>query len=111
MLGRVEREGFNVIWISRVTNEASGSVRVDTNEEKECKMMRVPESFEALVADLLVGSSVDQNHDEQHEMASNTTGLVIVYVLGGFRADLYFYSKISNDTLWGNAETYECAQR
>lgn len=53
---RVEREGFDIIRINRVTHKAPSGMRVQGNHEKESQMMRVPEGLETLITDLLVRS-------------------------------------------------------
>ena len=40
--------------------------------------MRIPECFETLTADLVMGSCIHKDNDEEHEVASDTTRLVIV---------------------------------
>ena len=78
----VEGEGRDVVGFDRVTDEATGGMRIEADEEEESEMVRVPESLEALMADLVVGRGVHQNHDEQEEVSSNTTGLCVVNVQG-----------------------------
>ena len=41
-------------------------------------MMRIPESFEGLLSDLVVGRRVHQKHAEKHNMTGNATSLCIV---------------------------------
>lgn len=41
-------------WLHGVTNEASGSVSVETQKKRNEEMMRVPERFERLLADFCV---------------------------------------------------------
>jgi hypothetical protein len=41
-------------------------------------VVRVPEGFETLIAYLVVGGCVHQDHDEEHEMACDAAGLRIV---------------------------------
>jgi hypothetical protein len=55
VIGRVKREGGDVIRIGGVTDEAPGGMGVDTKHEEKCKMVGIPEDFKGLVADLLVG--------------------------------------------------------
>ena len=87
VLSRVEREGLDVVRINGIPNEATGRVSVKAKHEEESKMMRVPESLEALGADFVVSSGVHQHHDEQHEMASDTTRLGVVDLLSGLLSD------------------------
>jgi hypothetical protein len=58
MLSGIEREGGNVIGVHGVTNEATSGVCIQSDHEKERKVMGVPESFEALMTDLVVGGGI-----------------------------------------------------
>lgn len=40
--------------------------------------MRVPESFEGLLSNLVMSSRVHQKHAEEHNVAGNTTSLRVV---------------------------------
>ena len=61
---------------------------VKSEHEEECEVMGVPEGLEALVTNLVVGGRVHYEHDKQHEVASDATGLFVVDVLRGKLADL-----------------------
>lgn len=74
--------------LSGITDEAVGSMGVHAQQERNEQMMGVPESLERLLADLCVRSRVDQKHAEQHDVASNTTGLGIMDFKGNFGTDL-----------------------
>lgn len=97
VLGSVEGESADVLGTSRVANEATGGVGVETNHEEEGEVVGVPESFEALSADLRVSGRVPdavrlvglsrkrkkrihkhEEHDEKHRMAGDTTRLCVV---------------------------------
>ena len=58
MLGGVERESSDVIRFWGVSNEAASGVTVKGEQEKKSEVVCVPECFEALVADLMVGGCV-----------------------------------------------------
>ena len=58
MLGGVERESSDVIGFWGVSNEAASGVTVKGEQEKKSEVVCVPECFEALVADLVVGGRV-----------------------------------------------------
>jgi len=88
VLGRVEGERCDVVGINRVADEASGSVRVQAEHEEERKMMSVPKCFEALGANLLAGGGVHEQHDEQHEVARNSTRLGVVDLKGDLLSNL-----------------------
>ena len=66
-------------------------MRVEAYHEKEGKVVRVPEGFKTLVANLLVASSVHQYHDKKHEMAGNATSLVVVDILRRLGANFWFH--------------------
>lgn len=62
---------------------------VKTDHEEEGKVMSVPKGFEALVADLLVSRGVHENHDQQHEVAGDASGLGVMDFLGSLLANLW----------------------
>ena len=106
----VERERGDVLGVGRVTDEASGGMGVETDHEEERKVVRVPESLEALVADLVVRSGVHEEHDEKHEVAGDASRLVVVDVEGNLGADLCGHNESSASSyLFG--KTYGYAQR
>lgn len=88
MFRAVERERRGIVRVSGVADEASSGMRVEANHEKECEVVGVPEGLKALVADLVVRSCVHEDHDEQHEMASNAAGLRVMNVKGSLRTNL-----------------------
>ena len=80
VIGSVKGKCLRVGRLSGVANETPSCVRVETNHEEESKMMGVPESLKALVTNLVMGSAVHENHDEEHEVSGDTTGLGVVDV-------------------------------
>lgn len=88
MFSRVKWEGSDVIGVGGVTDEATSGMGVKTDHEEECKMVGIPECFEALCADLVVGGRVHEKHDEEHEVTSDSTRLGIVDLQCDFRSDL-----------------------
>lgn len=54
VLRGIEGESRDIIRIHRIADKAAGSVRVKSDHKEECKVMRVPESFETLGAYLVV---------------------------------------------------------
>jgi hypothetical protein len=89
VLGGVERKCGDVIWVDGVANEASSGMGPKTDHEKEREVMGVPESLETLVTNLVMGGCVHEEHDEEHEMASDATRLRIMDLQSNFPADLY----------------------
>jgi hypothetical protein len=50
----IEGEGRDIMRRHGIADEAAGSVRVESDHEEECKVMRVPEGFETLGPYLVV---------------------------------------------------------
>ena len=78
----VEGEDFGEAWIRGTTDEASGGMGVEANHEEERQVVSIPECLEALLADFCVASTVHQDHDKQHDMASDTGRLTVMDVEG-----------------------------
>jgi hypothetical protein len=55
-------------------------VSVETDHEEEREMVGVPKCLKALNANLVVGSRIHQNHDEEHHVSGNTSWLLIMNV-------------------------------
>lgn len=77
----VEGEGRLEVRFNTIADEAPSGVCVDTDHEEEREVMCIPESLEALVANLLVGGGVHEDHDKEHEMTSDATWLCVVDIL------------------------------
>jgi len=88
MLGRVKWESIGIVGSRGVTDEATSSMGVKTDHEKEGKVVGIPKGFKALCANLVVGGSIHQNHDKKHEMTSDAASLGIMNVQSNFRPDL-----------------------
>jgi len=71
-----------------VTDEASHGVRVDADHEEEREVVGVPKGLEALLTNFLSTSRVHEDHDQEHDMTSETTGLPVVDIKGISRTDL-----------------------
>jgi hypothetical protein len=54
--------------------------------------MSVPECLERLLSDPVVGSGVDQEHEQKHEMSSDTTSLGIMDLKRDLRSHLYSFN-------------------
>jgi hypothetical protein len=63
-------------------------VRVDADHKEECQVVSIPERLETLLANFCVGGAVHKDHDEQHDMASDTTRLAEVDVKSIRRTEL-----------------------
>lgn len=61
---------------------------VNTNHEEERKVVSVPESLETLLTNLAVSGTIHQNHDQEHEMATDSSGLGVVDIQSDLFADL-----------------------
>jgi hypothetical protein len=88
MLSGVEGEGWDVVWIEGIADEATGSVRVESEEEEEGEVVSVPKGLEALVTNFAVSGRVYEEHDEEHEVAGDAAGLGVVDVEGSLCANL-----------------------
>ena len=88
MIGVIVREGVRVRWIGGVANKATSGVGIQADEKEERQVMSVPERLEALVTNLVVRGGVHEEHDEKHEVASDTTSLGVVDVKGRLRTNL-----------------------
>jgi hypothetical protein len=71
-----------------VTNETARCVRVHSEQERNEKMMGVPESLKRLLSNPVVGSRVNQQHAEQHDVSSNTTSFGVMNLECDLRSDL-----------------------
>ena len=80
VVSRVEGESRDVIGIDCVSDETASGVGVESDHEEECEVVGVPESLKTLVADLVVGGRVHDEHDEQHEVTGNATSLFVVNI-------------------------------
>ena len=78
VLGRIDWEDGDIVRIDRITHEAASGVSVKANHKEKGEVVGIPERFEALGTDLVVCGRVHQNHDEEHEVTSDTTCLGIV---------------------------------
>lgn len=109
VLRGIEWEARDVVRVDGITDETTSGVGVETEHEEECKVVSIPKGFKALVSDLLVGSRVHYNHDQEHKVACDATRLGVVDLEGGLLAN--FLGKLDNceqhDTKWA----YECARR
>jgi hypothetical protein len=85
----IEREGSNVVRIRRIADETASCMGIQTNHEKERKMVRIPESFKTLGAYLVVSGGVHQKQDKEHKMPCDATSLCIVDLKCQLRPDLY----------------------
>lgn len=88
VLGGVEREDGDIVWVDGVTYEAASGVSVEADHEEESEVVGIPEGFEALCTNLVVCGGVHQNHDEEHEVTSDTTWLGIVNIQSLLLTDL-----------------------
>lgn len=83
----VEGERAGECWQRGRADEASSSVRVNADHKEECQVVSVPERLETLLANFCMGGAVHDDHDEQHDMASDATRLTVVDIEGIPRTD------------------------
>lgn len=60
----IEGKRIDVRCICAIPDEATIGMGPESNEEEERQMMRVPERFETLLADLVMSGGVHENHAE-----------------------------------------------
>ena len=80
--------GEGGVWLGGVADEAVRGVRVHAEEEGNEEVMRVPEGFEGLLPDFVVGGGVHEKHAEEHHVARHTSCLSVVYLNGSLWAEL-----------------------
>ena len=68
------------------------SVEADHEEERE--VVGVPESLKALLADLVMGGAVHDDHEEKHDMTGDATWLPIVDIEGISRSEFCIEEKL-----------------
>ena len=71
-----------------VTDETAGGVGVHAEQEGDKEVVSVPESLERLLSDPVVSSRVDQQHAQQHDVSSDTTGFGVVNLKRNLGTDL-----------------------
>lgn len=74
-----------------IADETPGCVSVETQHKHNEQVMSVPESLEALLADLCVRGGEHQQHAEQHDMSGNTAGVGIMDLQGVQRPHLRLF--------------------
>ena len=89
----VEREGIGESGLCNTTDEASSCVSVEADHEEERQVMSIPERLETLLANFCVAGAVHQDHDEEHDMASDASRLSVVDVKGICRAEFCMESE------------------
>lgn len=69
--------------------------------------MRIPKRLKALLSNLRMRSCEHKQHTQQHNMTSNATGLGIVNLQCGNRADLRLLDVVEVDVMGGGVDTGE----
>ena len=77
----VEGEGAGDPGQCGSTDEASSGVRVEADHKEERQVVSIPERLETLLANFCVGGTVHKDHDEQHDVASDTARLAVMDVV------------------------------
>lgn len=54
--------------------------------------MSVPKGLEALLANLMMGRGIHQEHAEKHDMSRNSSGLRVVNLDSSHRPELVFFN-------------------
>jgi hypothetical protein len=86
--GVVEGEFRLEVGEGRITDEASHGVSVKTEHEEECEVVGVPEGLETLLANFVCCGRVHEDHDQEHDVTSETTRLPVVDIKCISRTDL-----------------------
>lgn len=81
MLSTIERESVDVVWQGTVTDEAASSMGEEAYHKEESEVMGVPEYLKCLMANLVMRSRVDEEHNKKHEMTSDATRLSVMDLL------------------------------
>lgn len=89
MFCRVEWECRDGVGVNRVADEAAGCMGVQAEHEEEGEVVGIPEGLETLLTNLLVGSRVHDDHDQQHEMPRNASRLRVVDLQGRLLTDFW----------------------
>jgi hypothetical protein len=66
------------IWLGGVTDEATCGMGIQSQDENERKVMRIPKRFERLLTNGCVRSGIHQEHAQQHHMSCDSTSLSIM---------------------------------
>ena len=112
VLSGIEGERLDIIRLGRVTDEAPSCMSIKAEHEEESKMVGVPKGFETLVVDLVMGGGIHENHNQEHKVACNSAGLLVVDIQCDFRSNLYDKRIIvSMDRCCRKHGAYACAPR
>ena len=76
------------IRIYRIAHEAAGGMGVHAEKKGYKQVMRVPERFERLSANVAVCGGVHEKHAKQHNVACYASRLCVVDLDGGLGPDL-----------------------
>ena len=104
----VSPEVLFVEWRERVygvSDEAVGGVRVHTQQEGDEQMMGVPERLERLLSDPVVSGRIDEQHAEQHDVSSDTTGLSVMDFKRDFRSNLCYFDVVEATPISGRSQS------
>jgi hypothetical protein len=71
-----------------ISDEAVGGVCVHSEEKWDKQMMCVPKRLKRLLADLVMGSGVDEQHAQQHNVSGYSTRLGVVNLERDLGSDL-----------------------
>ena len=66
------------VRIFRIPYEATCSMRVHAQEERDEQMMRVPEGLEGLSSYSMMSRGIHQEHTQEHDVSSDASSLCIV---------------------------------
>lgn len=72
------------VRLNAIPDETTSRMGVHGQQERDEKVVRVPERFVALLPYLRVRRGEHEQHAKQHDMARNTTGLHVMNLHSGF---------------------------
>ena len=97
--------------VNRVADEAADGVGVESEEEGDKEMVRVPERLERLLADASVCRGEHEQHTKQHDVARDAARLGIVNLQGRHGTDLRLLDVEEVDVVCADMKDGEKKQR
>lgn len=99
--------GEGRVGVRGVADETACGVGVHAEEEGDEEVVGIPEGFVGLLADLVVGGGVHEEHAEEHDMTSDATSLGVVDLDGGLRTELSLFDVEEVDIVGKNVNAGE----
>jgi len=77
-----------------VAHKAADRVGIEGQEEGDEEVVGIPKRLEGLLPDAVVRGGVHQEHAQKHDMAGDATGLSVVNLNSGNRANLRLFNVV-----------------